>query len=234
MVSKKKTAVKLPENYDPYNMDLKRLFHAQADEKNVIGTWNKWPALMCGAKRKGKTCGQIAGTATDHKGYGRCKHHGGRNTGPKTKEGKTITAQNPRKHGLYSSALSKDERETYEQLLEDPAASLLDEIMMMKAKVLLYLQKWNKKLLEKGEEATKRWYQTTDQGRASYYAGTIEDRVLDRALNTLGRLVEKHARLTQSTGDDLLSQINRELRQASQGKVMVSWGGKAQEKTEKE
>src|SRR4051794_16311470 len=33
---------------------------------------------LCGAKRKnGETCRLFAGQGTDHKGIGRCKHHGG-------------------------------------------------------------------------------------------------------------------------------------------------------------
>lgn len=81
------------------------------------------------------------------------------------------------------------------------------------------------------DRMTKVYYSEGDKGGRSYYhAGTIEDRALDRALNTLGRLIEKHARLTQESGEDLLSQINAELRAASQGKVTVSWGGAAQQR----
>ncbi|MNI76035.1 hypothetical protein D3C73_1322320 [compost metagenome] len=57
-----------------------------------------------------------------------------------------------------------------------------------------------------------------------YQPGTIDDRAYVRALEALGRLVEKHARLTPDGGDDLLGQINAELRAASKGKVSISWG----------
>jgi hypothetical protein len=74
------------------------------------------------------------------------------------------------------------------------------------------------------------YYSEGEGARAYYHAGSLEDRTLDRALNTLGRLIEKHARLTQDSGDDLLSQINAELRAASKGKVSISWGGAAQQR----
>lgn len=40
----------------------------------------KDPQKLCGAKSSrnpGRTCQNVAGAGTDHKGYGRCKHHGG-------------------------------------------------------------------------------------------------------------------------------------------------------------
>jgi phage FluMu protein Com len=83
------------------------------------------------------------------------------------------------------------------------------------------------------DRMTKVYYNEGENGaRNSYHAGTIEDRVLDRALNTLGRLIEKHARLTQEGGtdDDLVKQLNAELKNASRGKVSISWQGNAQER----
>jgi hypothetical protein len=79
------------------------------------------------------------------------------------------------------------------------------------------------------DSMTKVYFSEGENGNRSYYhAGSLEDRTLDRALNTLGRLVEKHARLNPDGGDDLLGQINAELRAASKGKVSISWGGEAQ------
>lgn len=75
---------------------------------------------------------------------------------------------------------------------------------------------------------TRVWYSEGEGARSFYHAGSLEDRTLDRALNTLGRLIEKHARLNPDNGDDLLGQINAELRAASKGKVSISWGGEAQ------
>lgn len=81
------------------------------------------------------------------------------------------------------------------------------------------------------DSMTRVWYSEGEKGGRSYYhAGSIEDRTLDRALNTLSRLVEKHARLNPENGDDLLGQINAELRAASRGKVSISWGGEAQKR----
>jgi hypothetical protein len=78
------------------------------------------------------------------------------------------------------------------------------------------------------DQMTKVYYSEGEGARSFYHAGSLEDRTLDRALNTLGRLVEKHARLNPDNGDDLLGQINAELRAASKGKVSISWGGEAQ------
>ncbi|WP_336786577.1 hypothetical protein [Paenibacillus sp. MMO-177] len=75
---------------------------------------------------------------------------------------------------------------------------------------------------------TRVWYSEGEGARSFYHAGSLEDRTLDRALNTLGRLIEKHARLNPDSGDDLLGQINAELRAASKGRVSISWGGEAQ------
>lgn len=83
------------------------------------------------------------------------------------------------------------------------------------------------------DQMTRVWYSEGEGARSYYHAGSLEDRTLDRALNTLGRLVEKHARLNPDAGDDLLGQINSELRAASRGKVSISWGGNAQARQNK-
>lgn len=75
---------------------------------------------------------------------------------------------------------------------------------------------------------TRVWYSEGEGARSFYHAGSLEDRTLDRALNTLSRLIEKHARLNPDGSDDLLGMVNTELRNASKGKVSISWGGQAQ------
>lgn len=276
---------------DPYNTEAKLLLHPKADEKNFIEIRGNKPILCCGADKSkkrgipGAKCRSYAGQGTDHPGYGRCKFCGGRNTGPKTKEGKAASRKNGTVHGLYASVLGEREAEIFDQLQKD-VLSLEYEINMMKAKILGYLErqkdKWeafyNKKLQEeyvkykckngdcghifvrgaldgkpgycpkygcheKNIEVVERWhaertqeeaeryadsrakvYYSEGEGKRSYYhAATIEDKALDRALNTLGRLVEKHARLKGDTSDDLLTSINAELKAASKGEVSVSW-----------
>lgn len=235
--------IKLPENFNPQDKELKKQFHYLADDINFISTARKKPLLACGAVRKGKVCGIPAGSGTDHVGYGRCKYHGGSCTGPKTEEGKKAASKNSVTHGLYASVLPEEERETFNQLTKDKIAGLEFEINMMKAKIIGYLKR-NKEKFENlkeryGEEEAysrmKVYYNESDSGARNYYhAGTIEDRPLDRALNTLARLVEKHAKLTNDDkGDDLLTQINSELKAASQGQVSISWGGKPQTRVEK-
>nr|WP_233167692.1 hypothetical protein [Paenibacillus roseus] len=277
------------------NMDmaLKQAFHPLADEKNYIAERRGKAALLCGGRRKNTAafCRSYAGAGTAHKGYGRCRRCAGASTGPRTEEGKATAAQNSRKHGIYSRVLSPAAREVYESQTDGEAISLLHDIKMHRANIVVYLADWRRKwdnyyqrklrekyvkyrcmnpdcrhVCVKGEldgkpgycpasrchekrvevierwtanrteseaEAyadaqTRVWYSEGEGARSYYHAGSLEDRTLDRALNTLGRLIEKHARLKPDDSDDLLGQINSELRAASKGKIVVSWGGAAQ------
>ncbi|WP_433958553.1 hypothetical protein [Cytobacillus horneckiae] len=222
----------LPEGYDPYDVDLKKQIHERADQKNFIQPRGNSVVLRCGAKKKKKedVCRQLAGFGTDHPGFGRCKFCGGSNTGPKTAAGKAAAAANSRKHGFYSKVLTPEERDTYEELLEDKRIGLEDEIHMMKAKILSYLARYNRKA-KAGYAATLEWYKEGDEA-AYFHAGTIEDRTLTRALETLRRLVDSHAKLTGNDSGNILDQINAELRVASQKESSESWGGPAQQRKE--
>ncbi|MCO5387810.1 MAG: hypothetical protein NHB14_20805 [Desulfosporosinus sp.] len=228
----------LPEGYDPYDMTLKVQFNPKADAMNFIHFSRRLPLLACGAnaKSKGAPCTRSAGFGTDHVGYGRCKYHGGCSTGPKTPEGKARVGRS-RIHGLYAQVLSPQEQEIFESLNsgERKVADLELEIAMLKTKILAYLEGWRKKYTEaleaKGEaaaeKATKVYFNYGEYGAKNvYHAGTIEDNVLDRALNTLGRLVEKHDRLNGGGGSDILDKVNQELRAASFGQVSVAWGSR--------
>lgn len=239
-----KPEILLPENFDPYDMALKKKIHYLADERNFIAIPRKRPVLLCGDMRKGEPCKNYAGTGTDHVGYGRCKWHGGASTGPKTEEGKAKVSQNSRIHGLYANVLGGREREIFEGLVaENKPADLEYEIQVQKAKILGYLEKWRQRFTlaygvaaAKGyndpeltaEKNTRIWF-TEGQGSKGYYqAGSIEDRALDRSLNTLRRLVEAQLRLNPEQGDSLLDQVNQELRAASEGQVAISWSNKPQ------
>jgi hypothetical protein len=72
---------------------------------------NKTHAI-CGAKtRSGAPCRQ------KQMKNGRCRMHGGKNTGPKTEEGKKKVSQNAIKHGAYIERLLNDqEKEIYDFL----------------------------------------------------------------------------------------------------------------------
>jgi len=245
---------------DPYDMEEKKKLHPQADEKNFIDDRG---LLVCGArKKKGPGfCRSIAGAGTNHLGYGRCKFCGGCSTGPKTQEGREKAAKNSTIHNLYASVLPEKERQIFDRLAqENKAANLENEIYIQKAKILGYLEKWNKRyehwvevygainerrkergaplmseneIIERAERRIRVYSRHSDGTRQFYTAGSIEDNPLNRALETLGRLIEKHARLTQDNGDSLLTQVNAELKAASHGQVNISWGGKAQERAEK-
>jgi len=68
----------------------------------------------CGARtRSGGCCRKwpIAGRS-------RCLNHGGRSTGPRTAEGKSISRQNSLKHGLYSAEF-KDAMRLSRELLRE-------------------------------------------------------------------------------------------------------------------
>jgi len=226
-VSNKDPMVRQPPTApDPYDMEAKRKMHPLADQKNFIYKGN----LRCGGKKVNSedVCKQYAGAGTGHKGYGRCKFCGGVSTGPKTPEGMAAASQNARKHGLYSSALTEEEAVIFDELVETTnARDLESEIFTLKAKIIHYLR------ANKGKEERRR---TAVEGAINAYeyytVGTIEDKPFIRALSELGRLVEKHARLTVESGEDLLSSINKELQQASQGRIEVSWGGKPQMRAE--
>jgi hypothetical protein len=227
--NKKMKSGGLPEGYDPYDINNKKALHPQADEKNLVVMRGNRKALACGGKKSnGDPCRSYAGMGTDHVGYGRCKFCGGNSTGPKTPEGKAAASRNSRKHGFYSQVLNKAERDTYEELLEGKRIGLENEIYMMKAKILSYLKE--KMLYKIGSGKDQEVYFKDGNETAVYRAGTIEDKPLQRALETLRRLVDSHAKLTQDDSSTLLDQINGELRAASQGAVSISWGGPTQSK----
>lgn len=234
---KKATAA---ETADPSKIDKKTL-NAKADDLNFVAQ-RKGGAifLACGAKSKNKKagdrCHMIAGMGTDHVGHGRCKFHGGSSTGPKTPEGKAAVALNSVKHGFYSEALGDEEKDIYADLVNKNVIGLEHEIFMLKAKILSYLKKWRAKWEataakegpDQADRATKVLAKESEGNSTVttyYHAGTIEDKPLIRALETLGRLVDKHAKLNPgSDGDTLVNQLNAELRAASYGQVSVTWG----------
>lgn len=224
----------LPEDFDPYDTAIKKRLHERADEKNFIGQRQGTAVLCCGAKAKKREgfCKAIAGAGTQHPGYGRCKYCGGSTTGPTTAAGKAKVSMNARKHGFYSKVLTAQERDTYEELLAEKKVGLEDEIFMQKAKILSYLQRASAKS-KAGYEATKQWF-TEGDTKGYYHMGTIEDRALQRALETLRRLVDSHAKLTGQDTSSLLDQINQELRTASQQNTKGSWGSPAQSRQDGE
>ena len=238
-----KTNILLPENYDPYDMRLKVHFHPQADRLNFIGVYFKNPILCCGGSTNGRICRKPAGWGTDHVGYGRCKFHGGRNTGPKTPEGKAKVSQNNLRHGLYSKTLLPEEAALVEEI-EKPDFDALDYASKVQAvKIISYLQRHTDKFQEdrdkEGEEVAYRKSRVIcregDGIRTFYHAGTIEDNALDRAFNTLRRLIgQKHIiEGNEKNENDIMAAINTELKNASKGEISISWGDKPVSKVQK-
>lgn len=237
--------ITLPESYDPYDMRIKVQFHPKADRINVIAVPKKNPILCCGAMRNGNPCRRSAGQGTSHVGYGRCKLHGGCSTGPKTEEGKARSVSNNIKHGLYAKSLTPKQQAVLAEMEEDPAFDPLDySIKMWTAKIISYLQDQSEKYQRdtelEGEEIAYRKSRVIckegDGVKSFYHAGTIEDNALDRAFNTLRKLLgQKHLIDGKDDSDDnILDAINAELRAASKGKVSISWGDNAQAKQEVE
>lgn len=241
--------VLLPEDFDPYDMRLKRRFHQQADAKNVIAKSRKNYNLCCGAITRGKVCKNPAGMGTGHKGFGRCKIHGGLNTGPKTEEGRARIAaavgERSRTHGLYSRILLPEEETILEEIEAKEDFNALDySIKVQTVKIISYLQKHKDRFVKdrdlEGEEiAYKKSRVICREGdgmKTFYHAGTIEDNALDRALNTLRRMIgQKHVIEGRDDGpDDIMAALNAELKAASRGEVSISWGGQAQSKEKPE
>lgn len=231
-----KSKLQLPEGFSPSDPILKAAINRNADKKNIIDTQRKTPTLICGAVRKGKPCRQIAGAGTNHVGYGRCKYHGGLSTGPKTERGKIATSQNAKTHGLYSKFLFPDEMEIWEALKDEPTNDLQVEIQIWTVKIIQYLNRiadtYRTDAQIEGEEVAyknTRVYANTKSGKTFYHAGTIEDPVLDRALNTLRQMVLTQSKITSADESaDIMDMVNAELRAASQGAVTLSWGSNAQ------
>lgn len=77
-------------------------------------------APRCGARtRKGGLCQQPA------MANGRCRLHGGKSTGPRTREGLDKCKKAPWKHGLYS-AEALAERKRFRQIMEGLRKTLKD------------------------------------------------------------------------------------------------------------
>lgn len=233
--------IKLPEDYDPYDMRLKVQFHPQADQLNVIAVPKKNPILCCGAMRNGEPCKRSAGAGTSHPGYGRCKLHGGCSTGPKTEEGKARSISNGTKHGLYAKTLLPEELETLKEIENAPDFDALDyAIKVQVVKIISYLERHASRFVKdrelEGEEMAYRKSRVIcregDGVKSFYHAGTIEDNALDRALNTLRRYLKDKAVIDgkDDSEDSIIDAINAELRAASKGQVSISWGGNAQQK----
>jgi hypothetical protein len=242
-------ALVLPDGFDPKDMALKKTINPEADELNQIAVRSGVPVLVCGAMKHGKPCKMFAGQGTDHVGRGRCHHHGGASTGPATEEGKAVSSKNSTLHGLYSSCLFPWEVPIFEQLVKNQDTGLTYEIYVLKTKIVAYLNRFQVRALqvyqdakkvglsdeaakEAMDEAVRVWASFVSEdgnakGTTYYHAGTPEDRALDRSLRTLSNLIKTQVLLNPDQGNNLLNQINEELKAASFGRVQISWGGKA-------
>lgn len=236
--------IKLPEDYDPYDMRLKVHFHPNADRLNFIHEGKGNPKLCCGAMRNGEPCKKAAGAGTSHLGYGRCKWHGGCSTGPKTEEGKARSVSNNIKHGLFTKVLLPEEVAILQEIEEAPDFDALDyAIKIQVVKIISYLERHATRFTKdrelEGDEIAYRKSRVIcregDGVKSYYHAGTIEDNALDRAFGRLRGYLKDKAIIDGKDGseDSILDAINAELRAASKGQVSISWGGNAQSKQDK-
>ena len=196
--------VQLPEGFDPYDMRLKRQFSDQADKMNVIALSRKNYNLCCGAMHNGQPCKNPAGMGTPHKGYGRCKIHGGLATGPKTAEGRARQIAASTKHGLFSKVLLPEEESILESINQEEEFNALDMMIKVQTvKIVSYLQKHKDRFVKdrdlEGEEVAYRksrvicreaWTKDSFIYRGELMAHDMEDR-LEKELGYRPKLVFK-------------------------------------------
>lgn len=214
----------MDKEFDPYDLDGKREIHPKADAKNFLDVRQGKVVLRCGARKKRKDglCKSLAGAGTSHPGYGRCKYCGGSNTGPKTEEGRQKSAQNARKHGLYAAYLTPNSQEIYEDLRKRKNHGVNEEIAFLKTKAVEYLQYVGIQRQARGKKGLMR--QQFRKGDVSEYEmGSIEDPYIHKTMEQIRRLVATNNALSVNTDDDLLDEINRELREASKAVAYKSW-----------
>lgn len=213
--------------FDPYDITKKTEIHPLADEKNFITVRQGKLILCCGAKKKRTEgfCKSYAGSGTEHSGYGRCKYCGGCATGPRTEEGKrTVGKKNARKHGLYANYLTDAEQAIFDEIYQKRDVSLYKEISLYKTKIDSYMQHvWITKRAQGKRGLIKT--QIRKGVISQYEMGSIEDPHLHKAVEHLRRLIATASSVDINDEENLLDEINAELKAASQQKALNSWGG---------
>ena len=128
----------------------------------------------CGAQtRSDRPCRNFAGP------NGRCRMHGGKSTGPRTSEGKSVAAQNGRKHGVYSRGYTDDELRVVEELrLADDLAQELTLARVILGRAILAAP------YPIGVKAV-----SDRAGQPDWWA------IIDRCLGRVGRLGEQQCRV---------------------------------------
>jgi hypothetical protein len=216
--------------FDPHDMEQKRKLHPKADEKNFIDQRGKSKTLVlrCGAKKaKGKEglCRSIAGMGTNHSGYGRCKYCGGASTGPKTKEGLEKATQNSRKHGLYARHLTEEEEQLYGEIRKKNDLSLADELALLRTKLLSYYKHVYLLRRGAGRNGLKRTHLKRGD-RIEYEMGSIEDPNVQKTLEQIRRLIATSNSIDALQQEDLIIQMNAELKAAALKETTASWSGR--------
>ncbi|WP_103021473.1 hypothetical protein [Salinibacter altiplanensis] len=86
----------------------------------------------CGAEnRDGAPCGLPAGWGTDHKGEGRCKHHGGATEGAGAPEGNKNAVTTGEHESIFYDTLGEKEQELWHAVDADQLAQLDEQIRLI-------------------------------------------------------------------------------------------------------
>jgi len=163
------------------------------------------PAIdTCNAKlpRRDGYCLHPAGWGTNHLGEGRCKLHGGSNTGPRITTMDKVNAKQPLKYSPFLS--DEKQKDLYEKILGDK--TLDDEIAICRvriAELLEFISTWRVRLTEQigtlPPEADSRELSRFMSRNSQLFSrlDTLQ-RDLKEQLDVLAKIVERDQRIRES------------------------------------
>lgn len=85
---------------------------------------------ICGAKnRQGTPCRRPSGWGTDHAGEGRCKLHGGKNSGPP--KGNKNALKTGEYEAIWIDTLDEEEQQLYPMISQDLSTQIEEELKLL-------------------------------------------------------------------------------------------------------